>query len=109
MMSRFFAVPLCLAVAMLCSTLPAGADDGGAALYKSKCAACHGADGSGSTPAGKSLHVRDLRSAEVQSLSDAELTKLIADGKEKMPAYAKKLSAAQIKTLVATMRAMAPK
>ena len=85
---------------------PALADDGGAALYKAKCASCHAADGSGNTPAGKSLKVRDLCSADVQKLSDAELTKVIADGKGKMPGYAKKLSADQIKALVATIRSM---
>ena len=30
------------------------AQDSGAATYKAKCASCHGADGTGNTPAGKS-------------------------------------------------------
>jgi mono/diheme cytochrome c family protein len=83
--------------------------DPGTAVYKAKCASCHGADGSGKTPAGKSLKVRDLSSPEVQKMTDAGLTKVIADGKGKMPAYGKKLSADQIKSLVATIRAMAHK
>jgi mono/diheme cytochrome c family protein len=85
------------------------ADDSGAGLYKAKCAACHGGDGSGTTTVGKSLKVRDLRSPDVQKLSDTELTKVIADGKGKMPAYAAKLSAAQIESLVAAIRATAAK
>ena len=100
---------LFLAVILLFSTTTARADDAGTALYKSKCAPCHGADGSGNTTVGKSLKVRDLRSAEVQKMTDDELTKITADGKGKMPAYGKKLSADQIKSLVATIRAMAPK
>jgi mono/diheme cytochrome c family protein len=89
-------------------SLPARADTG-AALYKAKCASCHGADGGGNTPVGKSLKLRDLSLSEVQKLSDGELTKVIADGKGKMPGFAKKLSADQIKSLVETIRAMAPK
>src|SRR5690349_20959794 len=33
-----------------------------ATLYKSKCAACHGADGKGATPVGAKIGVRDLAS-----------------------------------------------
>ena len=73
-------------------------------LYKQKCAACHGVDGSGETPAGKKLQVRDLRSADVQKQSDAELNALIANGKNKMPAYSDKLSPQQIQDLVKYIR-----
>jgi mono/diheme cytochrome c family protein len=45
----------------------------------------------------------------VQKLTDSELTKVISDGKGKMPAYAKKLSADQIKSLVEMIRVMAKK
>jgi cytochrome c6 len=94
------------ATLLLTPSSPARADDG-ASLYKAKCASCHGADGSGNTPAGKSLKVSDLSSAAVQKSTDADLTQKIADGKGKMPAYAKKLTPDQIKSLVATIRAMA--
>ncbi|MEK6374899.1 MAG: cytochrome c [Acidobacteriota bacterium] len=97
------------AALLILPALAARADDPGAALYKAKCASCHGADGGGNTPVGKSLKLRDLSLSDVQKLSDAELTKIIADGKGKMPAYAKKLTADQIKALVETIRAMAPK
>jgi len=91
------------------ASFQAQADAAGAAVYKAKCASCHGAEGTGNTPVGKSLKVRNLCSTDVQKLSDAELTKVIADGKGKMPGYAKKLSADQIKALVATIRSMASK
>ncbi len=48
-------------------------------LFDEQCAACHAKDGSGS-PAGKKLGVLDLRSHEVQSLSDEELFDSIAYG-----------------------------
>src|SRR6266568_2067032 len=46
----------------------------------------------GDTPSGKSMKVHDLRSAEVQKQTDVELTKVISEGKGKMPPYGKQLS-----------------
>ncbi len=81
----------------------------GQELFKAKCAACHGADASGNTPVGKSLKIRDLRSAEVQSQTDDQLFNIIAKGKAKMPAYEKSLTPEQIKQLVAFIREMGKK
>jgi cytochrome c6 len=82
---------------------------GAAETYKAKCASCHGPDGSGQTAVGKSMKIRDLRSAEVQKQTDAELEKIITDGKGKMPAYKAKLSVADISSLVAYVRGVAKK
>ncbi|MCU1347566.1 MAG: hypothetical protein JWO56_596, partial [Acidobacteria bacterium] len=76
------------------------------AVYKAKCAACHGPDGSGNTTVGKSLKLRPLGSPDVQQLTDAELTKVIADGKGKMPAYGKKLTPDEIQCLITLIRTM---
>jgi len=84
----------------------AGGGPDGAAIYKSKCAMCHGPDGAGQTPMGKNLKLRDLRSAEVQKQTDAELVKWIADGKGKMPAYKGKLTPAEIDALVGFIRTL---
>jgi cytochrome c553 len=74
-----------------------------AALYKSKCAACRGADGSGNVPTGKTLGVTDLTSGDLQKQTDAQLTDSIANGKgKKMPAYKGKLTDDQIKGCSAT-------
>jgi mono/diheme cytochrome c family protein len=98
--------PLLFAAAVLAfTTVPARAQSG-AALYKSKCAICHGADGRGDTPVGKSMKLRDLGSAEVQKQTDAELNAITTDGKGKMPAYKGKLTDAQIKDLVAFIRTL---
>lgn len=83
--------------------VPTRADD---ALFKTKCAACHGADGKGETAIGKANKLRDLGSADVQKQTDDELSGVIANGKGKMPAYSKSLKADQIKDLVAYIRTL---
>ncbi len=82
------------------------ADNTAEPTYKSKCAACHGPDGKGETSIGKADKIRDLASADVQKQSDDELTGIIANGKGKMPAYAKSLKPEQIKGLVAYIRSL---
>ena len=86
--------------------MPLLAAEDGAALFKARCAMCHGPDGSGQTPVGKSLKVRNLGSAEVQKQSDADLTKIILDGKDKMPANKGKLTDAEVKALIAHIRSL---
>jgi mono/diheme cytochrome c family protein len=73
-------------------------------LYKSKCAACHGADGTGSSM-GKKMGAQDFTSADVQKMSDAELADIITNGKNKMPKYAS-LKPEDIKGLVAYIRTL---
>lgn len=86
----------------LCSSYATAQDAAG--LYKTKCAMCHGADGKGETAAGKSTGARSFSSPEVQKESDAELTQITEKGKGKMPAYENKLTAPQVKELVAYVR-----
>lgn len=99
---------LSLALAGAICVAPARADDA-AALYKAKCAGCHAPDGSGSTPAGKALKVGDLRTDEVQKKTDPQLIEITTAGKDKMPAFKDKLTADQIKALVAYIRDLAKK
>lgn len=102
-MIRSLVVILILAVA-----LPGFAADG-TALFKAKCAPCHGENGAGDTAVGKNLKVKPLAAAEVQKLTDAELTKVISDGKGKMPPFGKRVTADEIKALVAHIRTFAKK
>lgn len=97
-----------LVLAALLLAVPAHAQTG-AAVYKAKCAACHGPDGKGDTSMGKMLKVKDLSSPEVQKQSDAELTTIIENGKSPMPGYKDKLSGADIKGLVSYIRTFAKK
>ena len=79
--------------------------DDAAALYKSKCQACHGADGKGSA-AGQKIGVRDFSSPEVQKMTDDDLFDVTKKGKGKMPAYDKKLTDDQIKELIKHIRSL---
>ena len=78
-------------------------------LYKSKCAACHGADGSANTAVGKSMKIRDFHSPDVQKQTDAQLTEIITSGKGAMPSYKGKLTDDQVKQMVAHIRDLAKK
>ena len=75
--------------ATFCLRTAAFAQDA-AALYKAKCAACHGADGKADTAVGKKIGVRDFAAPEVQKQSDDELAAIINDGKNNAPVLAKK-------------------
>lgn len=89
---------------VMAAAVPALADDT-EALYKSKCQVCHGADGKGS-PAGQKLGAKDFHSPEVQKQTDAELIAVTKQGKDKMPAYDKKLTDDQIKQLIKYIRSL---
>jgi len=73
--------------------------------YKAKCAMCHGPDGTGSAM-GKKMGAHDFTGPEVQKMSDADLTNVITNGKNKMPAYAGKLKPEDINGLVAYIRTL---
>jgi mono/diheme cytochrome c family protein len=78
-------------------------------LFVSKCAICHGADGSARTTIGKNMKIRDFHSSEVQKQSDADLKAIITKGKGKMPAFEGKLTEAQIDQLLAYIRELPKK
>jgi len=73
----------------------------GTALYKAKCAMCHGPDAAGK-PAAK---IPSLISPEAKAKSDADLTKAVA-GTAKHPAPVKALSADDAKALVTYIRTL---
>lgn len=81
----------------------------GADVYKSKCQMCHGADGTGNTPAGKAMKALSFKSPELVKKTDAELIAATESGKGKMPAYKGKLSDAQIKEVIAYIRTLQKK
>ena len=100
MMTRIAFRRLALVGALAATLIPfsMSAQDA-AATFKSKCAACHGADGTGSNM-GKKMGAHDFTSADVQKMSDAELADIITNGKNKMPKYAS-LSPEVVKGIVA--------
>ncbi len=98
----------CLITALALPSL-ASAQAKGQDTFKAKCAMCHGADGSGSTPMGKSMELKDLGGPAIQSMSDADLTAAVTNGKGKMPAYKGKLTDAQISDVVSYVRSLKKK
>ena len=75
------------------------------------CQKCHAADGSGQTPTGKTLKVKNYTDpAEQAKLKDEEMFKDIkegvknAAGRTVMPAYGEKLADDEIASLVALVR-----
>ena len=108
-MRRLFlliATGMTICFAVLAMPASVRADGDAAKVYKTNCVLCHAADGSGTSPSGKAMKAKDLRSAEVQGKTDAELEEFITKGQGKMPAFGKKLSPETIKALVAYIRAL---
>lgn len=58
----------------------------GQAVYDKSCKACHGAEGTANPGVAKMMKVeiQDLKSREVQGMSDAEIKNVISMGKGKM-------------------------
>ena len=99
-----------LLIVVVLSASPVVSQDSaaGAGVYKSKCNTCHGPDGGG-TAVGKSLQAADLRSAQVQSKSDAELIQTISDGKGNMPSFKGTITDEEIHAVLAHVRTLAAK
>jgi mono/diheme cytochrome c family protein len=70
------------------SAVAASAGDvkAGQAVYDKSCKACHGPDGTANPAIAKMMKVdvQDLKSAEVQGMSDDDFKKIISGGKGKM-------------------------
>ncbi|HEX9162388.1 MAG TPA: cytochrome c [Thermoanaerobaculia bacterium] len=103
-MKKLIVTLVTVALVMLAVPVFADATPDAAAIFKSKCAMCHGADGKGETSIGKSQKIRDLGSADVQKQTDQQIGDVISNGKAKMPAFKGKLTAEEIKALVGHIR-----
>lgn len=76
------------------------------ALFNEKCARCHGADGRGETVVGQMLSVPDFTDEEwwKKEARDERFVESIKEGKDEMPAFGKKLSKSEIRSLAAYVR-----
>ena len=107
-MKTILSIAACLLLATSMSLRAADAK----ANWDANCAQCHGKDGKADTKMGKTLNAKDLTDAKVQSeFTDAKATESIkngvkTNGKTTMKAFGDKLSADEIKALVAYVRTL---
>ena len=77
-------------------------------VYLDKCSVCHGEDGKGQTAKGKKLKVKDVASADVRKMTDAEFLNAILKGKgQDMDGFEKELGADMCKKISTYMRSLA--
>jgi len=88
---------------------PRASENETTSTFTLRCSSCHGRDGAGDTPIGKTTKAADLRSPEVQKQSDAQLSQIIADGRKNMPSFSNSLTQDQIRALVAYIRKLSEK
>ena len=98
---------LLAALALLALPLAAQEPPKRSAAWEANCSVCHGGDGRGQTEEGLKKRARNLADPKWQaSVSDGRLESSIQRGHDKMPAFGRKLSAEQVKALVAEIRGL---
>ena len=104
-MRSFLAVLVFAAAAT--ATLSAADASAGKAVYDKSCKGCHGVDGTPNAAIAKAMKVemKDLKSPDVQGMSEADIEKIITEGKGKMkPVASAKASAADVAAYVKTLK-----
>ena len=79
-------------------------------FFASRCALCHGDQGRAEHPAssiGTIFHAANLRSPQVQALTDSAMEQIITNGKGNMLAFKQTLTPAQIHAMVLYIRQLA--
>lgn len=78
----------------------------GKGIFAMKCKTCHGADGQGNAGMAKVLktEIKPLTDPEVQGLSEADIKKIVAEGKGKMKPVA--VSGADLDNVAAYVKSM---
>jgi mono/diheme cytochrome c family protein len=102
-------VTLIIAAVLTAGAISLSAADAaaGKALYSKKCTSCHGDNGEGKDAIAKALKVefKPLGSKDVQAKSDADLKKVILEGKDKMKPV-KDVDAKQADDIIAFVRTL---
>ena len=76
----------------------------GDAIFQEQCVGCHGPDGRAETEMGKKVGAADLTAVAVQQLSNSQISKIVKNGKGKMPAFDGKLSDEEIDAVIMHIR-----
>lgn len=99
---RWLSLCAILAVGVGCAAAIADEAPSGKATYEKFCKSCHGVDGTGNAKMAKALKVapEKLNLGPAASKPRDEVKKITLDGKDKMPAYAKKLKTEEVEPLI---------
>ena len=104
-------ISLLLVIGSLCAALSPTVSRGiqrvsdGDALFIKNCASCHGKDGRAKTFKARVNHARNLADPKWQAaITDEHLYESILRGKDKMPAFERKLSDNEVAALVTYVR-----
>lgn len=76
-------------------------------VYAKKCAACHGADGQGNPKMEQTLKVKIPALTAAAAKPEAELLKVVAEGKKPMPPFGKSLSKDELQAVVRYAKGLA--
>jgi mono/diheme cytochrome c family protein len=82
-MKRSFRSPIVLAASLLLAGSICFAEDG-AAIYKSKCAMCHGPTGTPSAGMAKAMGIKPVSDPSMAALTVAQISAAVKSGKGKM-------------------------
>ena len=107
--ATFATTILTLSISTLAPSRSALAFQSAKSLYASKCAVCHGNDGSANTAKGKELKVRNFKSDEFKKMTDAKAMEVMLKGKGKMEGYEKTLGKEKLEQLLAYCRELSNK
>lgn len=102
---RWILIPSIVALAVAAETATA-AEANGKMLFEQKCAICHGKDGV-AKPAGKGSKNFNDPAFQKEWTADA-ISKIVTEGKGKMPAYRSKLQPEEIAAIAAHVKTLAP-
>jgi cytochrome c6 len=99
MRARLTAMALVGALALAGAAL-AEDNELGKKIYAQKCAGCHGPDGKGNTKMAERMKMTVPALAGGPTRTDAELLKIISEGKKPMPAFGQRLSKEELDAVV---------
>jgi mono/diheme cytochrome c family protein len=96
-----------ISLAVVTGSALAGDAKNGQSVYEKNCKSCHGPNGAAppNVATMQQGRIKDLRSSPIQSMSDADLAKVVTEGKGKMTS-AKAVSGPALDDLIAYIRTL---